>query len=176
VFLIKKRSSNRKVKNGHLIFFENVDGDKKLSNYWFSEHEVEARLHELVINYYRKFNCLPMDIQEMALLFFTSSPVLSAEFPGYGSGKSLRWKKRKKNKKAISHYRSIVISESVTGMCESLKCETSSVRYVYEVLPVFYSRLLRYYGDLDASQRFSDQIIRPNFYDQLYGGTSANDS
>lgn len=59
-------------------------------------------------------------------------------------------------------------------MCEAVKDSDSGLRYIYEVLPVFYSRLLRYYGDENASRKFSDQIIRPNFYDQLYGGIASS--
>lgn len=158
-----------RVVNGHLLFSEAKDSDKKMSSYYFAEHEVEARLHELVVNYYRRYDCLPLDILGLASLVFKSAPVFVAESLGLQGEKVLRWKER--NKKSLPHCRSLVVGSDVVMMCESIKSEKEGVRYVYEVLPIFYARLLRYYGDESASQKFSEKIIRPNFYDQLYGGT-----
>lgn len=159
----------RRVSNGHLLFSKAKTFDKKVSDYFFAEHEVEARLHELVINHYRRCNCLPLDIAGLASLVFKSAPVFFVESSGLQNEKVLRWKER--NTKSLPYCRSLVIGSDVMFMCQSIKGEKEGVKYVYEVLPIFYARLLRYYGDESASQKFSEQIIRPNFYDQLYGGT-----
>lgn len=159
----------RRVINRHLLFSDVKDSDDKMSDYFFAEHEVEARLHELVVNYYRRHKCLPLDILGLASLVFKSVPVFFSKSSGLQSEKMLRWKEM--NKKNLSYCRSLMIGSDVLMMCESIKSEKEGVRYVYEVLPIFYARLLRYYGDEIASQQFSEKIIRPNFYDQLYGGT-----
>ncbi|WP_417421278.1 hypothetical protein [Halomonas sp.] len=172
---MKNETSNRKIKNGSLIFSESSGVDKMISSYLFAEYEVEARFHELIVNYYRKYNHLPLSIHGMVSLVFQSPSVLAAEFPGYKTEQLSRWKIQKINKKVLSSYRSDVISVDIMIMSESFKDKNASVRYMYEVLPIFYSRLLRYYGDSEASRRFSNQIVRPNFYDQLYGGTSVDD-
>lgn len=161
----------RKINNGYLLFSEAEVFDGRMSGYFFAEHEVEARLHELVVNYYRRYRCLPLNICEMVSLVFKSAPVFASEVPGSQSDKILKW--RGMIKKNLPGCRSLVIGSDIMMMCQSIKSEKEGVRYIYEVLPIFYSRLLRYYGDDDASRQFSEQIMRPNFYDQLYGGTAA---
>lgn len=173
VVSLQTKAYNKKITDGHLLFSEDDISDKTLGNYWFSEYEVEARLHELIVDYYRKFRCLPLDIKGFALLVFTSPGVFLANLEGSNHKAVLKWKNNKKSLKAITRFRSESITLDVNDMCCSKKNQEAGIRYVYEVLPIFYARLLRYYGDAEASQRFSDQISRPNFYDQLYGSTSA---
>ena len=112
---------------------------------------------------------MPSNIDQLSKVLFQSVSFLVADCADQSLA-SKRWLRRIKNKKSYSLHRSVEISLDVTRMCEEVKDSESGLKYVYEVLPVFYSRLLRYYGDNDASCKFSDQVIRPNFYDQLYGG------
>lgn len=170
---VSRKSNYKKGKliNGHFLLNERDEDYGRMKDYWFSEVEVEARLHELVIGYYRRFSQLPLSIEEFSKVVFLSPCVLKSKFPGHERSSIKRWVRLKKGKDLFCGFRSKEICLDILLMCDSLGGRDSAIKYVYEVLPVFYSRLLGYYGDSQASKKISDQIVRPNFYDQLYGET-----
>lgn len=167
---VYRKENKRKgmIVNGNHLFDDKNELYEKLKNYWFSEAEVEARLHELVIFYYRKHHKLPLSIEEFVKVVFFSSCVQNSEFSGHDRPSLKKWIRKNKKEGRMCNFRSIEICVEIMMMCESIKSQEAAIKYVYEVLPIFYSRLLRYYGDIDASQMISENIIRPNFYDQIY--------
>lgn len=156
-----------KVVNPNLLFDKENKHKEHLGNYWFSEREVEARLHEIILMHYRKNNYLPSTIQDLKKAFLKSSSFLISDCPSKTPAIK-RWLRRIEGKNDHSGFRSITICTDISLMCAEFKDAETGLRYLNEVLPIFYSRLLKYYGDPEASREFSNQIFRPNFYDQLY--------
>ncbi|QNI04391.1 hypothetical protein HXW73_16395 [Halomonas sp. SH5A2] len=62
--------SDKKLLNAYLIFEGKGPFIDRLASYWFSEHEVEARLHELIVCHYRENKVLPSSIEQLAKVFF----------------------------------------------------------------------------------------------------------
>lgn len=132
--------------------------------------EVEARLHELVLSYYRDRNALPVSIEAFMglltdwedigeyLVAITAETALQLA----GSGKIFR-------------PRSPALGADLGAVLGYLKDGETTRRYITEVLTVMYGRLLLYYGDAPASQAFLGKIQRPNLYDEVYASSHATD-
>lgn len=127
-----------------------------------SRVEVEARLHELVLSYYRVRGRLPVTTQDfLALLCGCETPGLAvieallahAEYP-----------------KNVVRYevRDGMFAEQLDGILCAMMTVHLRYRFVSEVLPVMYSNLLQYYGDHIHSAAIRAEIARPNLYDDLY--------
>ena len=165
----KRASSSPSVHKRGLLLSEKAVTEVFISEYLFNEKEVEARLHELVLCYYRTHGSLPVTVSSMAEMVLqnldVSLPWIYDSDLGESKGKVLR----KKLKRYGCSTRSKEIDRHFYLMSSAIKDLRTANRYLYEILPILYCRLLRYYGGVKESEELLSQIPRPNFYDQLYG-------
>jgi len=134
--------------------------------YLFEINEVEARLHELVLSYYREFRKLPQELDGFIGIFLAAheiAPLLKNLvfqedlFSPSPEGKMFFVREKK-------------VADELRLMLLLFKKEDHMVRFVTEVMAVMYGNLLKLYGDEKASNEFKSQVDFPNFYDRLYGG------
>lgn len=130
--------------------------------YILEKHEVEARLHEVVVSFYRAHKDLPFSVPSFLALLASGrqfgdliSETLTAANVDFGP---VLGEFTDRDKMQARDLELVLLS-----MPHEL-----TLRFITEVLPVMYGNLLKYYGDGDASRNFLTQIRRPNFYDELY--------
>jgi hypothetical protein len=126
--------------------------------------DLEARLHELILSFYRARQVLPQTLDAFLGLL--------ADWEEFGefltqmtafSGLNVRATGR------VFRLRSEELGGQLGMVLGFLKDPETMKQFITEVLPVMYGHLLQYYGDLPASRNFLAQIVRPNLYDALYG-------
>jgi hypothetical protein len=126
--------------------------------------EVEARLHELVLSFYRARQMLPQTVDAFLGMLadweefgeFLTHVTAFAGLTMRGTG-------------CVFPLRSAELGGQLGMVLGFLKDAETTRQFVTEVLPVMYGHLLQYYGDARASRDFLAQIARPNLYDALYG-------
>jgi len=131
--------------------------------YLLEKKEVEARLHETVLCFYRRNTLLPVtrsaflgllaaneQFGDLIRVALACSDHNFDDFPPYPT------RDRESDKQLESV---LVFIRTPELMC----------RFIIEVLPVMYGNLIRYYGDNATSEQFLNSISRPNLYDELYG-------
>jgi len=135
--------------------------------YILEKKEVEARLHEVVLSFYRAHRRLPLTVPGFLGLLAASEQC--GELVAFTL---------KRSGVGFDHYE--IYSERDPKYVEQLEyiwlyIETNEIqcKFMTEVLSVMYGNLLRYYGDDTASRDYMKEIERPNFYDDLYGEDSA---
>lgn len=171
------------ISHEHLHFLQHVDGDtfndtprnldkilpekyQGLSEilYVLKKTEVEARLHEIVLSYYRIHKHLPLTITEFYILLAKNSQLkdhikdfvkflnidADESHPEYSS-------------------RDPELADDIRKIFRVFNDLEIEFRFVAEVLTVMYGNLIRYYGDDEASKALQSRINRPNLYDMLYG-------
>ena len=132
--------------------------------YLLLRHETEARLHELVLVYYRVTQSLPLSLKDFLrmLLHFecfstpikTNYPDLYEELPHEGV-------------EAITP-RSGHIMRDLQLMVSSFESSEKLKVYLLEALPKMYSNLLGYYGDQNASKIMNKNIPSISLYEAMY--------
>ena len=130
--------------------------------YILQRNEVEARLHELVVSFYRTHKSLPLNAPSFLALLAASKQLgwLVSETltdANVDFGRVL----------AVVVERDKMQARDLAMVLLSMPDELM-LRFITEVLPVMYGNLLKYYGDDVVSRKFLSQISRPNFYDELY--------
>ena len=137
--------------------------------YLLETNEVEARLHESVLSFYRAHRRLPMTVP-MFLGMLAASQQL-------GELVSLILKRAGVSFDRLDlayPERGVMYAEQLESILVYINTPELTCRFITEVLTVMYANLLRYYGDETASGNFLLDIARPNLYDDLYGrGVSA---
>ena len=131
--------------------------------YAFERNEVEARLHEIVLSYYRANRELPLTIGGFINLMATCN-----DFDD--------WVVSSLSSKEIfiprDDVRFQVRDQKMAEQLKLMLCffgdDDLRFRFVSEVLSVMYARLLMYYGDKKSSANFMGEISRPNLYDRMY--------
>lgn len=136
--------------------------------YLMEKMEVEARLHECVLSFYRAHRHLPTTVSGFLGLLaankqFGEAVTLILNCQGVGFDREV----------AAYSARGEKFADDLTGVFLGFKTDELSCRYLTEVLPVMYGNLLKYYGDNVASHRFLDGMKRPNFYDDLYAASGS---
>lgn len=141
--------------------------------YLLGRNECEARLHEMMLSFYRKNTTLPTTYNEFlgALLccdtlcgFFKKVFIKEnskEEYPQYEQFKI-------RDESTMDDFIDIII-----GIKDDLLVKE---RFAKEVLPVMYSSLLLYYGDTTASKKMLDSIPNTAMYDHLYSQSPNNDN
>ena len=139
---------------------EEPENDFALVLYLFNANEMEARLHELVLSYYRKYGELPSDEIGFLKLLFGSrggdlDPSIFRALENRPYPKQMEYDTR----------------------CEKMEDEllyaifelTKPYHYLCEVLPVMYGNLLIVYGDTNRAKKYFDTVSSFELYNQLYG-------
>ncbi len=127
--------------------------------------EMEARLHEIVLSFYRENHCLPHSLGSFVAMIVLNSDdrgLLMSMFDEGAKGEFMEF--------GYNSYstRGSVFGEQFYLFFVAIDSEEKVLRYLLEVLPVMYANLLEYYGDLQASLRFRQLIQGPCLYEQLY--------
>lgn len=164
-YLQNREDSNRRKKlHNPFQILPAVRAEDQFVLYLLECAEVEARLHELVLSYYRAKRVLPQTLDEFLgmLADWDEMGAYLVQMTAYAgltihpSGKPFAM-------------RSAMFSGQLAAVLGFLKDPEMTRRFICEVLPVMYANLLRYYGDSSASARFAAEYVRPNLYDVLYG-------
>jgi hypothetical protein len=133
--------------------------------YTMVSNEAEARLHEVVLCFYRNFGFLPLDVAGFVQLLVACKGLgetVCSVSNNAGYDCTLP--------KEINRFsvRSDSIYRDLARAIESLEGSELRYRYVTEALAIMYGNLIRYYGAADESEKFIGLLSRPNLYDQLY--------
>lgn len=132
-------------------------------HYFFEKEEVEARLHECVLSFYRARGCLPLTVPGFLSLLGTSQRFgwLVASILQVEAG-SLDYSDEPYPEREVE------FAKQLEMILLAIRTPELERRFITEVLTVMYGNLLRYYGDKAASRQFLAQIDRPNLYDEIY--------
>lgn len=138
--------------------------------YILEKKEVEARLHEVVLSFFRAHRHLPVTVTGFLGL------IASCEHCG-----SLITTLLEDEKKPYVHYeefpaREHKMAEQLEEIFICIDRTEMACKFVTEVLPVMYGNLLKYYGSEEYSRSYMLEIKRPNFYDELYGKKSSEET
>ena len=136
--------------------------------YVLEKMEVEARLHEAVLSFYRDNHYLPTTVSGF-LGMLASSEMIGLQVIGILEAGDVTFDCEQRK----FFERDARPVEQLGWVLTDIKTPELQRRYITEVLPVMYGNLLKYYGDNVASGSFHQGIDRPNFYDDLYGAQAA---
>ncbi|PCM45934.1 hypothetical protein [Marinobacter sp. ANT_B65] len=133
--------------------------------YHLSLNEVEARLHEVVLSYYRAYGNLPIDYQGFLVM------ILSCDVLGEPVSRILS-----KYDVAVPEYdgrkyslRDVSPAEDIAIMLGYFPDFSYAKRFVCEALSMMYGNLLVLYGDSDLAFKYLETVECSDFYTQLYG-------
>ena len=170
------------ISHEHIHFRQYIKSDKCLKNiknmaemmpiedlndkhlfYLFSNIEIEARLHEVILSYYRVKGELPLTIDGFIELLAGSTHF------GWLVIDSLATRGIE-IKQEITEYteRGALFAKDLLIIIGVIKDWDLRYKFISEILPVMYGNLLQHYGDKESSLTFMKQIERPNLFDQLY--------
>ncbi len=136
--------------------------------YLLDSNELEARLHELVLSFYRKHKTLPGNISDFHFMIATNQQFYNV-LQKLGILESFNMSVEQLNDK-LYDTRNFIIGVELEIIISCLKDRQTRVKFINEVLTVMYGNLLAYYGDSNASVHFLKQIPGPTLYDRLYEG------
>lgn len=155
-------SHSRAVRSPRELLSEEACADAFIL-YVLEKKEVEARLHESVLSFYRSHKNLPTTVSGFLGLLASSETIGSLVTSILESGDVVF-------QKGLLPYpeREARPVEHLVWILEDIKAPEMQRRFVTEVLPVMYGNLIKYYGDDRTSRSFLEGIARPNFYDELY--------
>ena len=139
------------------------ENDFRFISYFFKIDEMEARLHEVILSYYRNQGELPLDEKGfMKLLIGSKSEVgISVKKGLFGGLKNRPYRKR--------------IEYEVRGEAEerdlisAIFHLTDPFGYLLQVLPVMYGNLLILYGDTNRAKKYLETVSSFELYNKLYG-------
>lgn len=135
--------------------------------YILEKKEVEARLHEVVLSFYRAHRQLPITVPGFLGLLAAS------EQCGELVALTLKLSGVTFERYGIYSERDCMYVEQLQSIWVFIETNEIQCKFITEVLTVMYGNLLKYYGDDIASRKYMREIERPNFYDDLYGEDSA---
>lgn len=165
IHLLQFRDSDDR--RSSLRFPERVLVDKYVNDkfilYLFDANEVEARLHEIVLSYYRQCGQVPLTSGcFFAMLAGSERLSLHVKLAFMSSGVEIP------SSVVDFKERNDSMAEQLEIILCAVKDDRVLYRFITEVLSVMYGRLLSYYGDKAASQNFLLGVQRPNMYDMAY--------
>lgn len=166
IHLLQNRngSQDNKKSNCRDILLDEESKDDAHTLYTLQKHEIEARLHEIALSYYRVQKALPLTLDGFIAMLagsqcFGELVIDAMEVEGAPSTKG-----------AVQYYeRSKSIALEVGWILLSIRNLELRRRFICEVLPVMYANLIQYYGDEDSSRLLLQKLSRPNLHDELYG-------
>jgi hypothetical protein len=162
---------NHEAHSSHIKCPQLLLSDKALAEpfylYLLEKKEVEARLHESVLSFYRTHPQLPETVPEFLGLLAASQQL------GWLVSGTLVLQGVTFNQEVTTYpEREIMFVEQLEFVLLAIKSQELLCKFLTEVLTVMYGNLLSYYGDEAASRGLLMDIKRPNFYDDLYGKQS----
>ena len=141
--------------NAEIFNFETLKKykEKVPVNYLFSPLEIEARLHEIVLTYYRSKKSMPRNAVEFVEMIMNFKLLtLNTE----------------ENYKILLETRFYSGVETYfIAQIEVLKTESAAM-FLQHVLPIFYRRLLTYYGATELISEFDKNPPDTTLFDKLF--------
>lgn len=127
--------------------------------YLFESIEIEARLHELVICHFREFHAIPENHTEFVdfLNRFRFYPLIF---------RNNETDKNEIKKLLVSRFPGAV--EDTFFLINRLLADENKHKFFIEVLPVFYSNLLIYYGFTSLSSEFLKTVPNSGLLSKIY--------
>lgn len=159
-------SHSRRVRSPQGLLTEEALADSFLL-YILEKMEVEARLHESVLSFYRAHHYLPTTVSGF-LGLLASSKTIGLQVTSILEAGDVTFQ-RDQGTYSDREGRPV---EHLGWILMDIKTPELQRRFITEVMPVMYGNMLKYYGDDAASRQFLSSIDRPNFYDDLYGAQS----
>jgi hypothetical protein len=161
-------SHSRRVKSPQALLTEEGLADQ-FTLYILEKMEVEARLHESVLSFYRAHHYLPMTVSGF-LGLLAASESIGPQIVSILESEDVTFQRvqgtfPERAKRPVEHLGWILMD---------IKTPAIQRRFITEVMPVMYGNMLKYYGDDVASCKFLASIDRPNFYDELYAVRSSD--
>lgn len=149
------------IKHPEIIISQEYINDKRL-RYLLERNEVEARLHEIVISYYREIGQLPLTVGGFFELLAGSNEIGCLIYGTLRTNDVII-------RDDIARYeeREVMFAEDVATILSKIKLDFM-YRFITEVMTVMYGNLLSYYGDDKSSINFLQQIKRNDLYHALY--------
>jgi hypothetical protein len=146
----------------------NPERDFDFCSYHFDISEMEARLHEVILSYYRKYEELPSDYVGFVRLLMGSGkelarPMLHSLFDKGGEEKYNLQNKPPKFETRCADMK-LEMSMAIMKLAPPARH-----KYMLEVLPVMYGNLLIVYGDTNRAEKYFDTVSSFDFYNELYG-------
>jgi len=150
------------VKNADMLLCDKYKDDAFVL-YLLDSRESEARLHEVVLSYYRIKKELPLTKDGFIKLLAGSNQLgwlVTSAMESNNIGL----------KGEITEYfeRDVEFVKQLELILLFCKNPDMMFRFITEALPVMYGNLLRHYGDEESSFCFMNTVERPNLYDTLY--------
>ena len=161
-------SHSRRVKSPQTLLTAEGLADR-FTLYILEKMEVEARLHESVLSFYRAHHYLPTTVSEF-LGLLASSKTIGLHVTSILENGDVTFQ-RDQGTYSDREGRPV---EHLGWILMDIKTPELQRRFITEVMPVMYGNMLKYYGDDAASRQFLSNIDRPNFYDDLYGAQSTD--
>lgn len=154
-------------KNGIVLrnLLKKPDQDFTYIKYFFLLDEMEARLHELVLSFYRAKKKLPINQDEFLDLLLGSKNVGSIFLINKKSHAKKISEGRYKPYKIRFEQADCEIFDAI--LC--LKDEETMIRYIHEVLTVMYGTLLYLYGGEKEHSSYMKTVSCTDLYTELYG-------
>lgn len=135
-------------------FFSISDDLHKYYSYILDSKEFEARLHEMLLCYFRTTGCFPESINELEICYLE-----------YIYGKSFQENNVDSNRDFF--FRSENLSLDLFSIYMRIKDEYQDV-FITEVVGVLYCNVLDYYGLEDKAKSIRLEIPAPNISDFIY--------
>lgn len=160
-FITNEKSYYFRFLKENWVFFFNCSRPKDMSKieYLFESIEIEARLHELVICHFREFHEIPKNHTEFLdfLNKFRFYPLIF---------RNTETDKNEIKKLLVSRFPGAV--EDSFFLINRLLADENKHQFFIEVLPVFYSNLLIYYGFTNLSSEFLKTVPNSGLFSKIY--------
>ncbi|SUI61401.1 hypothetical protein [Shewanella baltica] len=154
-------------RKGELIkaLINSPDEDFSSFSYYALLNEMEARLHEVVLSYYRKYRILPTSYHSFIELLMGSKNLgeLTRLYDKTFGDKSQLYSQMP------YEVRYEPMEWQILSVINRFKDHKHSYRYITEVLPVMYRNLLMLYGGEQEASEFIKTVPCHDFYIDLYG-------
>lgn len=158
----RARRGNPKCSENLEVYLETKDILNVYLKYLLERDEVEARLHECVLSFYRENKVLPTTLSGFFGLL-SSSKEFGDDYALRLQVMDVQWDRYRVYKERERSY-AIQLTKMISyGKSLELEC-----RFITEVLVVMYGNLLYCYGDENTGSLFLENVRRPNLYDELY--------
>jgi hypothetical protein len=166
-----ERSTGKFVgENGDFLksLLSSPERDFDFCSYYFLPNEMEARLHEVILSYYRKYKELPLNFCGFVHILVGSINPMGFVYLSKLAARLVETEKFEPSSLVARRF------EVRCGLAEfeigfAIMKLADPVKYMREVLPVMYGNLLILYGDINRAEKYFETLGPCELYTKLYG-------